>query len=108
MIINNPISIQGQVTRAVDFSPIKHNEDNRGFVDQLNIQKIKDDHEEAKAKQVGKKDETENQGERHDAKEKGKNEYYGNGGRGRGKNSDGVIIKKSTANKEIRSIDFKI
>ena len=33
------VEIQGQVTRAQDFTTIKHNEDNKGMVDQSNFQR---------------------------------------------------------------------
>lgn len=107
MIINNPISIQGQITRAQDFSIIKQNEDNRGFVEQLNIQKQKEDETETKSKQVQEKDAAENDGQRHDAKEKGKNQYFGDGGKGR-KKPNGIIIKKGPNNTEIKGFDIKI
>ncbi|MCL2719170.1 MAG: hypothetical protein FWE14_10380 [Lachnospiraceae bacterium] len=107
MIINNPISVQGQITRATDLSIIKQNEANRGFVEQLNIQKVKEDDVETKSKQVSEKEDTDNEGQRHDAKDKGKNQYFGNGGKGR-KKPDGVIIKKGPGNTEIKSFDIKI
>jgi hypothetical protein len=107
MIINNPISIQGQITRATDLSIIKQNEDNRGFVEQLNIQKVKEDDADTKSKQVLEKDDVENDGQRHDAKEKGKNQYFGDGGKGR-KKTDGVIIKKGPGNTVIKGFDIKV
>jgi len=107
MLINNPIAVQGQITRAQDLSIIKQNEANRGFVEQLNIQKTKENDEETKSKQVLEKDDVENNGQRHDAKEKGKNQYFGDGGKGRKKN-DGVIVKKGPGNTLITGFDIKV
>ena len=107
MIVNNPIAVQGQVTRSQDLSIIKHNEDNRGLVEQMNIQKTKENDAETKSKQVLDKDDVGNDGQRHDAKEKGKNQYFGDGGKGRKKN-DGVIIKKGPNNTVIKSFDIKV
>ncbi|MDR2547132.1 MAG: hypothetical protein LBC96_06425 [Lachnospiraceae bacterium] len=110
MLVNNPISIQGQITRAQDFSTIKQNEDNRGAVAQLNITRSMDDQNENKAKQVQQKEDMENSNQRHDAKEKGSNQYFGDGGKsrnGRGR-KDGIIIRKSPYNTEITGIDIKV
>ena len=107
MIVNNPIAIQGQITRSQDLSIIRQNEENRGFVEQLSIQKTKENDEETKSKQVLEKDDLDNDGQRHDAKEKGKNQYFGDGGKGRKKN-DGVIIKKGPNNEIIKGFDIKV
>ena len=107
MIINNPVAVQGQITRSNDMSIIRQNEMNRGFTEQFNIQKVKEDEAETKAKQVQNKDDLDNDGQRHDAKEKGKNQYMGDGGKGR-KKTDGVIIKKGPGNTLVKGFDIKV
>jgi hypothetical protein len=107
MIINNPVSIMGQNTRAQDFSTIKHNEDHKAAIIQQNVQKQRDIQEEQRAKQVHDKEDTENEGKRHDAKEKGSNEYAGDGGKGR-KKHDGFVLKKGPNNTIIKSFDIKV
>jgi hypothetical protein len=107
MIINNPISVIGQTTRAQDLSTIKHNEDSRAAITQMNVQKQRDFQEDLKAKQVQEKEDTENEGERHDAKEKGKNQYAGDGGKDR-KKPDGLILKKGPGNTIVQGFDIKI
>lgn len=56
------VEIQGQVTRAQDFTTIKHNEDNKGMVDQSNFQRQFDQSVENKVRQVHQGDRSENQG----------------------------------------------
>ena len=107
MLVNNPIAIQGQITRSQDLTIIKQNEANRGFVEQQNIQKVKEDEVETKSKQVLEKEDANNDGQRHDAKEKGKNQYFGDGGKGR-KKTDGTIVKKGPNNTVIKSFDIKV
>ena len=107
MIVNNPISLQGQITRAQDLSSIKQNEDNRAFVTQLNMQRVHEDEVETRAKQVQEKEDTENEPGRHDAREKGQNQYFGDGGRER-KTKDGIIRKKGPGNTEIIGFDIKV
>lgn len=90
------VEIQGQVTRAQDFTTIKHNEDNKGMVDQSNFQRQFDQTVENKIRQVHQGDRTENQGKKYDAKEKGNGSYSGDGGRKRKKSGeDGKVILKS-------------
>lgn len=79
------VEIQGQFTRAQDFTTIKQNEDNKGMVDQSNFQKHMERTVDDKLHQVRKGDDTENRGQKFDAKEKGKNAYAGDGGKRRGK-----------------------
>ena len=107
MIINNPISIQGQITRAQDMSALKQNDDNRAFVTQLNMQRIHEDQIESRARQVQEKEDLENDAGRHDAREKGKNQYAGDGGKRR-KREDGIVIKKGPEGSEIIGFDIKV
>lgn len=69
------------ISRAQDYSPIKQNEDNKGFMDQSNIgQHIQKDTQQ-RAREVRSGDDTEWQNRKFDAKDKGSNEYKGDGGR---------------------------
>jgi hypothetical protein len=107
MIINNPISIQGEITRAVDLATLKQNDDNKAAFVQLDIQKERDTQETTRAKRVMDKEDTDNEGERHDAKEKGKNEYMGDGGKGR-KKQEGVFLRKGPDNTLVKGFDARI
>jgi hypothetical protein len=68
----------------------------KGMVDQGNIQVQEEKKEQRLARQVIETEETRLREERHDAKEKGHNEYTGDGGRHR-KNfkGDGKVVSKS-------------
>ncbi|MGN1179850.1 MAG: hypothetical protein ACI4SD_01460 [Suilimivivens sp.] len=100
------VELQGQITRAQDFTAIKHQEDNKGLVDQTNYQRKVDQNVEVKAHQVQQGDRAENEGKRFDAKEQGNGTYYGDGGRKRKKDEkekDGKVVLKGHG-----SFDMKI
>lgn len=106
-MVINPISVQGEITRAQDLTTIKHNQDNKGAVEQLGMLKQHENRVEDKAKQVQQQDNTANEGKRYDAKEKGNGRYAGDGGKGRKKEeekkpADRVIVKGQS------SFDIKI
>lgn len=77
------ISLQGQISRAQDFSTIKQNEDNKVQVDQGNFQTHFNKEVNQNLNRVHHSDDPENQGKKYDAKEKGNGEYSGDGGKQR-------------------------
>lgn len=79
------VELQGQVTRAQDFTTIKHNEDNKVTVNQTNIQREFGQTVDLKLRQVNQGEKAENQQKKFDAKEKGNGSYFGDGGRKRKK-----------------------
>lgn len=99
------VEIQGQVTRAQDFTTLKQNEDNKGLVDQSNFQRQFDRNVENKLNQVQRGEHTENEGRRFDAKNKGNGSYSGDGGKRRRKEekkTDGKVIVKGTSGFDIK------
>lgn len=67
------------------------------MVDQTNFGQQMTKQVEKQAQRVNEREKTENRGKKHDAKEKGSNEYYGDGGRNRKqekKESDGKVLLK--------------
>lgn len=91
------VELQGQVTRAQDFTTIKHNEDNKVTVDQTNIQRQFDQNVDNRLRQVNQSDQAENRQKRFDAKEKGNGTYSGDGGKRRKKEEkeeDGRVVLK--------------
>lgn len=101
------IELQGQITRAQDFTNIKHHEDTRGTVEQaVTVEKVAKQAEEQVTK-VNKKQQPENHNKKHDAKEKGSNEYSGDGGRKRDKmkkepiEPDGKVLLKGVGNFDV-------
>ncbi len=82
------IELQGTITRAQDYTTIKHNEDNKGMIDQSNFQTQFHKAVDTKLTQVHHSDNTENPNKRFDAKEKGNGQYSGDGGKKRKKESE--------------------
>lgn len=94
------VELQGQITRAQDFTTVKHNEDTKGLVDQSNFGQQMTKQVEKQAQRVNQKDETKNRQKKFDAKEKGSNEYHGDGGRRRKKQNgetDGKVLLKGVS-----------
>ncbi len=94
------VEMQGQITRAQDFTTVKHNEDTKGLVDQANFGQQLTRQVEKQTQRVNQKDKAENRQKKFDAKEKGSNEYHGDGGRNRKKasqNSDGKVLLKGVS-----------
>ncbi|WP_026660358.1 hypothetical protein [Butyrivibrio sp. AC2005] len=91
------IDFQGSVVRTNDFSQIKQNEDNKVLTDQNAFQTEFDKEVDQKANSVTKKENADqNEHEKHDAKEKGKNEYQGNGGKGKNQYKSPEELEKLT------------
>ena len=92
------------ISRAQDFTTIKHNEDNKGFIEQTNLGQQAQRTEEHRANSVNSSDDVEWKNKKHDAREKGNNNYSGDGGRNRKhqSQSDRVVIKGRS------SFDMKI
>lgn len=91
------VELHGQITRAQDITTIKHNEDTKEMVDQTNFGQQMTKQVEKQAQRVNEGDNTQNRQKKHDAKEKGSNEYHGDGGRNRKqekKESDGKVLLK--------------
>ena len=91
------VELQGQITRAQDFTNIKHNEDRHSAVMQNQIMESNDKAVEVRLHQVNETEETQNRQKKFDAKEEGSNEYAGDGGSHRKKKdeSDGKVILKA-------------
>lgn len=92
------VEMQGQITRAQDFTTVKHNEDTKGMVDQSNFEQQVAKQVEKQAQRVNERANAENHQKKFDAKEKGSNEYHGDGGRGRKQKKkepvDGKVLLK--------------
>lgn len=94
------VELHGQITRAQDFTTIKHNEDAKDMVDQTNFGQQMTKQVEKQAQRVNERDRLEYRQQKHDAKEKGSNEYFGDGGRNRKqekqekKEPDGKVLLK--------------
>ncbi len=92
------VEMQGQITRAQDYTTIKHNDDTKGMVEQANFGQQMARQVEKQVKRVNEGKQPEYHERKFDAKDKGSNEYRGDGGRSRNRNktkeSDGKVIMK--------------
>lgn len=83
------------ITRQQDFTSIKHNEDNKSVLNQSQLGIKAEKENERKARDVNTADNADWNNQRPDAREKGKNEYTGDGGQNRKQNSkvEKVLVK---------------
>lgn len=90
------VELQGQITRAQDFTNIKHNEDTRSMTEQSQIMQRNERAQDMKLHHVKDTEHTENRQKKFDAKDKGSNQYEGNGGFNRKKEEkeDGKVVAK--------------
>lgn len=94
------VELQGQITRAQDYTTIKHNDDTKGMVEQANFGQQMTKQVEKQVKRVNKGDQPEYHERKFDAKDKGSNEYHGDGGKNRKglkKESDGKVLLKGVS-----------
>lgn len=102
----SPIELSGGIQRVQDYAALKHNEDNKGHVDQTNFQGQFHKQVEDRSNTVERGNAAGNDQKKFDAKEKGSNEYYGDGGKRKDEKNgkkDGVVRPKgSTSTFDIR------
>ncbi len=102
-----PLEQYGAIGRTQDFSTIRQQEDAKMLGNQTLIQTQVEKEVEEKLSQVRQADHSEMKEKKFDAKEKGDNQYSGDGGKGRKKAPDkkpeGRVVLKGTG-----SFDMKI
>lgn len=83
------------ISRAQDYTTIKHNEDNKGTVDQSNFSQQFQKTTEQNIREVHSSDNTGWHERKPDAREKGNGQYSGDGGSRRRKKpaQDRVVVK---------------
>lgn len=91
-----PIELQGTIARAQDFTTIKQNEDQKSLVDQSNFQQQFNKELKERPQHVNQSDNAAFHNRKFDAKEKGDNQYSGDGGSKRQRNpeEDGRVVIK--------------
>lgn len=92
------------ISRAQDYSAVKHNEDNKGMVDQTNIVAHVQKLAEQRTREVHSSDNAQWHQKKPDAKEKGNNSYSGDGGKRR----KGGQSQGQTGEKRQGGFDMKI
>lgn len=91
------VELNTAMTGINDYNSMRHAEEAKAGLEQSNIHNQLDQSVEVKLTNVNRADDTENHQKKFDAKEKGSNEYSGNGGQKKKKenqNSDGRVIPK--------------
>ncbi len=91
-----PIELQGTIARAQDFTTIKQHEDQKGLVDQSHFQQQFNKEINERPHQVTQSDKADFHNRKFDAKDKGDNQYSGDGGRNRRQKpeEDGRVVVK--------------
>lgn len=87
------------ISRAQDYSTVKQNEDNKGMIDQGHIVDHVQKTTEQRSHEVHSSDDTRWREHRPDAREKGSNEYRGDGGRRKNKNEkskERMVVKNQS------------
>ena len=98
------VEMQGQITRAQDYTMLKHNDDTKGMVEQANFGQQMTKQVEKQVKRVNKGEQPEYHERKFDAKDKGSNEYHGDGGKNRKglkKESDGKVLLKGVSTYDV-------
>ena len=83
------------IPRTQDYTTMKQNEDNKGAFQQMTLGEHAQKQSEQRTREVHSSDNADWYTGQYDAKEKGKNEYAGNGGKHRKKENsekDGVVV----------------
>lgn len=83
-----PIEMTGAVTRAQDYTQLKHNEDQKGMVNQSNFQTQMEKEMKHHLSQVRNANNADKKQDNTDAKNKGNGQYFGDGGKNRKKNAE--------------------
>ncbi len=102
-----PIELNGMISRTQDYATVKHNEDNRGAINQQAFQNQFEKAIDLRHNQVNQGDDVRQNEKKFDARDKGNNEYAGDGGKNRKKkeNEDG---RGKVSVKGLSSFDMKI
>lgn len=101
----SPIEVNGIISRTQDVSAIRHNEENKSAVDQNHFQNRFAQEVDQNIRTVHQSDDSNKSDTRHDAKEKGKNEYRGNGGKGKKQKepeTDGQVTVKGYSGFDVK------
>lgn len=104
------VELNQAMTRIQDYTTQKHNEDHRGAMqqtqaqDKFNKELNQDIRQVIKTNQDEYQNRTQYQNKKFDAREKGSNQYTGDGGSKRKKdeNTDGKVIAKTISGFDIR------
>lgn len=91
------------IARSGDYSGIKHNENAKVMTEQSNLVVQENRDSQQKVKQVRDSDNPDWHNRKFDAKEKGSNQYEGDGGKGKKRpDSDGKVVLKGQGGFDVK------
>lgn len=95
------VELNGAMTGVHDYATLKHNEEGKAALDQANFQNKVAQNVEVKLTNVHESDDANNRQKKFDARDKGSNEYSGDGGKEKDKKKeeakkDGKVTPKYT------------
>jgi len=101
-----PVELNGALQRVQDIATIKQNQDNKAIINQTNFKDTFNKEVDEHFTKVYDADETRNENKKFDARDKGENEYSGDGGRKRRntkeETSERVVVKSSKGSFDIK------
>lgn len=100
-----PVEMNGMISRTQDFTTIKHNEDNKGLIDQSNMQSQKKQEINQQMTRIKRGDDAEQEQKKYDAREKGNGQYAGDGGgkrKKKEKSTEGKVIIKGKSSFDVK------
>ncbi len=101
-----PIELQGSINRLSDFAIQRQAEDSKIASDQAGVVQHMKDETDNKSNAIVRADDVSNNQKQFDAREKGSNEYSGDGGRkkrgDKDKGDDKVVVKGRPGSFDIR------
>lgn len=103
-----PVEFNGMIQNTHDASTVKHNQEHRPVLEQQILQSEHVKQEHNMAHKVSRAEEKTNDARRYDAKDKGDNQYDGDGGKKRQKEKKDVKEDKVMLKTEHHSFDVKI
>lgn len=106
-----PVILNGVVSVSNDYSAIKHNEDNKGMLHQQGFQVQMEKQLDIRHTRITENEQMRKEEKKFDAREKGDNEYAGDGGKRRQKqnhneknvkNANGKVAAKGQSSFDIK------
>lgn len=86
------VHLNGAMTGVQDYTNMRHQEENKGMLNQINFQSQHNQKVEEKMNQIQSKEDLDNSNNKFDARDKGSNAYSGDGG-GRRKKEEAKQVK---------------
>ena len=103
-----PLELSGGISRTQDFANMRMQEDMKAALSQSNITQNVAKKAEQQSSTVKRADDVNNELKKFDAREKGSNEYHGDGGKGKKKENDELSVKDGNVIPKGQTMTFDI